>query len=73
VIESKFRVKRVFVKPIEDWWLLRKQIFSMKNNMNLKHVACWCGIDKACHGDVIIALPYLIAWEYSLFALPRVK
>lgn len=60
-IEGALRVTRTFDKPIVYWGELQFELIRYAKNPS--DVACWCGLDKACHGDLIVALPYLFAWN----------
>lgn len=62
-IESALRVKRIFEKPIDEWKDLRSRMFVFDRHQITFRVACWCPVDAKCHGDVIRALPYYLAWN----------
>ena len=60
-IESVLNVKRTFEKPLDDWKELRNEMFDYCREP--RSVACWCSLEDRCHGQIILALPYLRAWD----------
>lgn len=69
LIEGAMQIRRVFSKPIDDWQQLRTEMFAYVKQP--RDVACWCGLTQACHGNLIIALPYLFAWHRAGSVVPK--
>lgn len=52
--ERNLDVKLTFRRPIEAWRQLRGML--MPRSQLTFNPACWCGPDKACHGDIFIEM-----------------
>lgn len=62
-------VNFVFGKPIDCAGVLRQQVLDYI--CNPVDVACWCPLDKPCHGNVIRALPHYAAWLRAGNGVPK--
>lgn len=47
--------RRWYFRDIPNWSTQREHLYEIARDPSIKHLACWCPLDKACHVDVLVA------------------
>lgn len=62
------RCRKVVPGPLDE---RRQRILAEVGMLRGRRIACWCGVDSACHGDVLLDLAYATACDSSVIGKAR--